>query len=518
MDENSPLQAPCSHPLAFGNPWHGSIVNSTLTLPDASTRMVPIPLTNDVFDFHVPGAAGGGSAPAPAGGIWRDYLLLYGTCNSVYGEAVSSWPVNWLFARSDGSRWLVSVTSAVTGIALSNAALVVDFSATRFGEFGGTGETIAFSLTLADRGLGNTLPAEITEALPASVSIGISDIASRGQKCCLMFYALKAGGENGTQRFPYGFFEVALSDTLFGSSTATLAYNIAAVAGTRANGGYTASGTPPSGCGSSVYNNNADVPVISAASAIMAAWYKADVLKPVYFNYAQPLTSTTYTWSNVGVSPCVGSFAIDYFTGAEFTVDYGTADFGVYSLSATADAELHGVATYPSVPTTTTEDTVVTLSAGATVLFNAERHISYGTAPSIGTSGTQNAAFSLWTTSVDGSTVYIAMNVDPTRFHPWAMGQPPLEMVRSDIADLNNAPQFFAKRAAANLILIGRTWIDKATLDRKTVIDRALTRNGAAAVAYPVPDNVTLGQISAAAQPVTGEIAIGADSAARGWV
>lgn len=519
MDKDSPIQAPHSRLVAFGSPWHGSILGPTLTLPDASTRTVPVPQVNDVFDFHVPGAPGSGGASAPTGGAWHDYLLLYGNCGAIYGKTVSTYPVNWLFARTDGSRWLISLTSAATGIALSGAALTISLRATRFGEFGGTVEVVNFSVTLSDRGLGNSLPSIIAEALPGSVNIGISDIASRGNKCCLMFYALKTGsGEHGTQRYPYGFFEVTLSDSSFSASTATVAYNIADVAGARVNGDYVNSGTPPTTCASpSTYTNNPTVPEIYILDAIMAAWYKADVLTPVPFNYSQPLTAGGYVWSLVGSSPCTGTFTVDYYSSGSSTVTYGSSDFGSYWFTMTGSQEGHGDRIYPDVPSNTYVDKAnVNMVNDTGYLFNYVRDLTLPGDIPFALSGTRNVQFT-GVGSVHFSIAYTAMSIDITRFHPWAIAQTPVEMWNS-VDELNYAPQPFAKRAAANLIIIGRTWVDKSTLDRKTIIDRVITKNGAATISYAVPDNVTLSQISASAHPVTGEVTIGADSAVRAWV
>lgn len=504
MDEINLGTAPLAEVVAWGNPWHGPIVDTTLTLPDSSTRTVPAPEHNAVFDFHVPGAPGGGGAPVPAGGEWRDYLLLYGDCRHVYGNEIAATAVNWLYASPDGSRWLVSVTSAVSGIALSSAALTINLSAKRFGEFGGTPETVNFSVTLANRGLGETLDADITGSIPSTVGIGISDLLPDGSKAVLMFQApiSASSGELNGQQFPLGFFEISLNSSSFPASTATLLYNIAQVAGTREAGTYIYSGG--FAVGETGYAT-ATAASSSVTNAIMAVWYTgAGAAAPVYFNYHQPLESST--WVNVGDGSGTESHS------ASLTATYGGGSWAAYTYAASLAYSGSDGSETLDIALTDNDGTIWTVDVNKTPGTDGNK------------SGTRNRTLQSWLgiSATPPDIGYEALSFGVTAYTPWATSLLPLDGANGLIAfydpEIYKAALVYCKRASARLFLICRTWIDHDTGARKTIIDKALTPGGLIEVGYAVPDDTLQRNLSAAWQPVTGDINIGSDGEVRAWV
>lgn len=525
MDEVALGIPPLGKVSAWGNPFHGTIVSSTLTLPNDETLTIPAATHNDCFIFRVPGAPGGGSAAVPAGGEWRDYLLLYGNCSAVYGKTISSNIVNWLYAHPDGSRWLITMNGG-TGIAFSNASLNLTFFAKRFGEIGAAAESIEFTLTLASRGLGEATPL-VDESLPASAMIGISDVTESGDKCCLMFWATKTGTEVEGQRFPYGFFEVVLSSTDFTASTATLVYDIADVAGARQEAFYDYTSPtfpPPPFCGSETASNTASAAAEYVDGAIVACWYDdTDVLKAITFTYNQPLVSSTPDIYSMSAS-CEYNYATEKTNNSEWSIVCGATGIGTYTITATADYYLKGLNTTPGdISLAWREESLdMLVAAGADTLFSMS-YFSYTDGAEPGnTDGALNERFDSWVTGVlPDFTVYTSLQVNLSRMHPWALYSAP-RVADHDIApfipEANDAPQLFAKRFSSTLIGFGRTWINRTTLERETRIDKFLTKSGLVANSYSVPVDIELRQLSATVHPVTFDVEIAPDGTARSFV
>ncbi len=509
---------------AWGNPYHGEIVGGTLTLPDASTRTVPATTSNACFDFHVPGAPGGGDAPVPAGGEWRDYVLLYGAGQVVYGKQVSTEAANWLYVRPDGSRWLIKLISPTSGITANGSSLTIYFTATRFGDLSGAPESgVNFNVTLTSRGMDTSGVSGLSN-VPSTVSLGISDISADGQKCCLMFYHTIAGDETGGQQFPVAFAELTLHATTWSSSTITLFRDIDDVAGTRATSSYTFTDGTPSPCSDTVSNTASGGGTRSVVDSVMACWYDGTgTLVPVHYNYAQPLTSSTLTkyW------PCAEYFTAVETRDAEFSLSYGAAAFGQYDLAFTHSYSKTSVVTAVGDPDdgSTTEVWSDSLMAGAAELWDVDitQNLSFSTRGVIYYDGALNSPWTGYQGLIlPGPTLYQALvPAYVGNLHPWALHFSP-ETADHDLAasdpDVNNAPLLFAKRCSPTLIIIGRTWVDRTSLDRETRIDKAITKHGAVNIAASIPVNTTLSQISAAVHPVTGDIIIGTDGVARAFV
>lgn len=509
---------------AWGNPYHGEIVGSTLTLPDASTRTVPATTSNACFDFHVPGAPGGGDAPVPAGGEWRDYVLLYGAGQVVYGKQVSTEAANWLYVRPDGSRWLIKLISPTSDITANGSSLTIYFTATRFGDLSGAPESgVNFNVTLANRGMDTSGVSSLT-SVPSTVSLGISDISSDGQKCCLMFYQTIAGDVLGGQRLPVAFAEITLHATTWSSSSIALFRDIDDVAGARASSSYTFTDGTPSPCSGTVSNTASGGGVNSIEDSVMACWYDgAGTLVPVHFNWTNPLTSSTFTkyW------PCAEYFTATETDDAEFSITYGAATFGEYALSFSHSYSKTATVTAVGDPDDGSISEVWTdsLTAGATELFGID--ITHGSDSAPTGVNYYNGAWNRdWIgysgLIYPGPVNYTALEgAYYTSLYAWTTTGGP-QLADHDLAafepEVNNAPKLFARLCSPTLILIGRTWINRITFEQEIRIDKAITKLGAVNIATSIPAGTTLSQISAAVHPVTGDIIIGTDGVARSFV
>lgn len=517
---------------AWGNPFHGKIVNGTLTLPNAETQTWPATQNNNCFVFRVPGAPGGNGADAPPGGEWRDYLLLYGNCQAVYSKQVSTSLVNWLYVRPDGSRWLIKLTSNAVGIATSSAALVMSFSASRFGEFSkDLLESFSFDLTLPDRGLDPALAGLYSGKIPASVNIGISDMTEDGSKCCLMFWQEKTGWpDQENQQYPYGFFEVSLDTSVFSLSTVALVYDLGDVYGTETAAFYDFEVEQPDplyGCYNSTWTNIPTGPRLARDDSVVAAWYINGVLTPVLFNDEQLTESdsgiyknspSSGWWQGFGCPDCnyrsetkfgqytatvgaVGVAEIAIVSDATYTIQGEQCregdNYGDHSW--TQNMSLNGVEVYTN---SDGEDLVVS-----------------PTFPGI--DGTYKGYI---------NTIYPTINPGYTDefdvFHP--APQPltfsgtvhkwdSLEEVMSNNGR-DEAPSLFIKRFSSTLLGYGRAWKSLTTGEKMIVIDKFLTKQGLVTNTVAIPPGTDLGQISATLQPVTGEIEIGFDGLPRSFV
>lgn len=524
--------------IDWGNPYHGSIVNATLTIDGGGgTRTVPATTTNDCFLFRVPGAPGGVGDTAPPAGAWRDYLLLYGKGKAVYEKAISTADVNWLFCRADGTRWLIRITSSTSGITLSGASLAINFSATRFGDIvdaaSASPEVVNFTLTLADRGLDtSTVDAAVGEYFASSVSIGISDITPRGDKCCLMFYTTETGTENNNQRFPYAFFEVVMDDssiTNFSTCSIAMVYDIADVAGSRADDLYQyVQDTPPPlpFCDDVGYHQVIDGTGFTVTDSIIAAWYdELDALFPVHFNYDEPFVAGSGVIVGGSYPPdCYGYAPYDtlWTDHSEWSATIGATAFGVHSMAFQLDWVVEGEI-YSLGPGSWDHTTLdINLVDGDSNTLFAASYASDGNGSALSIQGSLNTRFTSWLSFSDPSTqIHHACFFGTAGMYPWALVESPVLMdldVSGSIPELNNAPFPFVKRFSSTLIGIGRTWVDKDSEERITHIDKFLTKSGFVDNTYSVPVDITLGNISASIQPVTLEIAIGSDGLYRSFV
>lgn len=513
----------------WGNPYHGPIVGNTLTLADATTLTVPATANNACFYFKVPTAPGaldenGDPVPAPVpGGEWRDYMLLYGNCDAIYCKDVSTSAVNWLYSHPDGSRWLIKLTSSSSGIATGSASLGLNWSAVRFGEMGGEPETINFTLTLADRGLDTTaIDPHITVSPSITLSIGISDIASDGSKCCLMFYLDGSGGESGNQRFPYAFFEVAINSTAFASSSVAIIYDMEAVGGVRNESlySYAMDALPPLPyCDDVPYHTYSSGYGFKVVDNIIACWYDtAGEIQPIMFNYDEPFFPATAQVVGGSTSTC-GDYSVAETNHAEYSINYGSPWFGIYTLNMVTDHVKEGVYHRPGTSSVSENFTFSFYNADAT-LFEMTYYIASGSTSNI--VGEVNRRFTDWVSgALPDTSIYACLVVATSGMHAWSLAYTPVRAY-NDLADFipeaNNAPQIFAKRFSPTLIGFGRTWINRTSLQRETRIDKFLTKAGMVSNSYSVPLDITLAEISATIHPVTLELSIGSDSAYRSFV
>lgn len=496
MNENDYTPAPLGKPVVFGNPWHGEVRNAVLTLPDSTTKTVPI-TPNDghgaCWVFRVPGAPGSAGADAPPGGEWRDYLLGYARGNVVYQKLVNSNPINWLCMGNDGSRWMLSVTSSVTGIAMGNASLALNFFAERFGEFGVSPETYNFTLTLPNRGLSHP-----TATLPTSVNLGFSDATENGQKAVLLFYT--AGADDfAHQRMPYGFAEVVLNPDDFASSTISLLYNTESVSGILAGFTYDVT-APPTGpdCEYSItLNGTPQAPEWKAENAILSVWYdSAGALKTVFYSFKIPLTAWTYSQFNFDTVNVPSN--CDDCTGDALEVVNQTITIDGFILPISV--ERHGVSTMTDfgneVGTTTTQ-----IEIGEIYSRNAVYGAGFGC----------DIGIKRFLALSDHSYINIQCTKIPfDEMHPWIgpFEQKAESLPASQAAAWNDEPLIFVRVLSPTLIVMGLMWDDSGTTRIK--LFRAITKFGHLAINQEFA-GVSRSDIMGCIHPVTGQIIFATD-------
>lgn len=127
---------PASRPIRIGQPYHGLLRGSVLSLSTGGTLQwldgsVPDPdsTSGDCYVLRVPGTPAVGLAPgevaaeAAAGRQWRDYALLTGRARAYAGIAVGS--KAWLYADAEGAVWRIEC-DMLDGASLTPTRLVPD--------------------------------------------------------------------------------------------------------------------------------------------------------------------------------------------------------------------------------------------------------------------------------------------------------------------------------------------------------------------------------------------------------
>ncbi len=127
---------PASRPIRIGQPYHGLLRGSVLSLSTGGTLQwldgsVPDPdsTSGDCYVLRVPGTPAVGLAPgevaaeAAAGREWRDYALLTGRARAYAGIAVGS--KAWLYADAEGSVWRIEC-DMLDGASLTPSRLAPD--------------------------------------------------------------------------------------------------------------------------------------------------------------------------------------------------------------------------------------------------------------------------------------------------------------------------------------------------------------------------------------------------------
>lgn len=154
-----------AHPLArlasFGNPWHGTVTGTTLTLTvnDATMDWPQITLAPEKFRWskwfnevtglyedrqfweadrfgytyrvRFSGGTGGVAADSGSGRHWLSDALLSGPARQLYGHDMDG----WIWQRDDGSRWRVASTLDESARRSWDDPLLIDFTFSPMGRF-----------------------------------------------------------------------------------------------------------------------------------------------------------------------------------------------------------------------------------------------------------------------------------------------------------------------------------------------------------------------------------------------
>lgn len=464
MNEKDIAPAPIGKVLVFGNPWHGVVREDVLTMPGGATKSVPT-APNDghggCWKFQVPGAPGLGEAVADPGEQWLDYLLYYGRGNVVYHKTVNSNLINWFCLGDDGTRWLVSVTSATSGIPSGTASLGVTFQAKRFGDIGVAAESHSFTLTLANRGL-----AHATETLPSTVSMGFCDANATGKKAVLMFFTPGAG-EYANQRLPLAFFEVTLDPANFASSSIGLLYNTDQVSGTATGTPWLVESDTGADCDYSI--SVWGTPLVSDwgyMNSIMTVWYSsAGAATPIYHSHKVPLSA--WSWSEYNLDTVNIPSNCDDCTGDATEFVNKKLQWDGWELPVSVNR--HGVGEIVNFNV---------VSGSTTTLINVGSHYnrSYEWAAGFGC-----AIGTLQYLDLSPS-AYLNIQCTSTnvpRLHPWlgpATAKPVITSPANQASAWQDDPMIFTRILSPTFIVVGLAWLESGI--KKIKLIRAITKIG----------------------------------------
>ena len=186
-------------PAAFGHARHGIARGSTLRRLDGVMEPYASPGGGDVLLFKRPGLPAVPAALAAAAGAGREfrtYALISGNTHILHSKPLSAADVAaWLYLAPDGTRWLVKITTPTTATDLTPGAsfsMTVTFA--RFGEFGGTPQTVSRTQTISDDVFGedkDTYAGHLTGINQVTChDIGtyrmrLEDVARTGGKACI---------------------------------------------------------------------------------------------------------------------------------------------------------------------------------------------------------------------------------------------------------------------------------------------------------------------------------------------
>lgn len=102
----------------WGNPFHGLVVGSSLTLPNSATKTWAQPVGGDCDVVRAPGQPAVSRTPAQlaedatAGFQWRNYSLISGSARQFYGRDLGG--SAWIYVPSPGNAFVIKHTGTTT--------------------------------------------------------------------------------------------------------------------------------------------------------------------------------------------------------------------------------------------------------------------------------------------------------------------------------------------------------------------------------------------------------------------
>lgn len=141
----------------MGDPWHGvwdGPSNNITTIPGPVVACPGVPphggfpprRHGDCYKIAVPGtpATSSDAADATAGRTWLNYGLITGAKHRLYGEQLGE--KSWIYAASDGTRWLAEFTTLTADVDAGTADITLVL--TEFGIFGAASAPVTQTFTL----------------------------------------------------------------------------------------------------------------------------------------------------------------------------------------------------------------------------------------------------------------------------------------------------------------------------------------------------------------------------------
>lgn len=204
--------------IRWGSPWHGLCRDGVLTLPNGATKILTQPIGGEVSTLIVPGHPVNALTPAEvaadlaAGMVWFDYALLSGTTRAVYGKPLGSIN-NWIWARSAGERWKVSIgTAPPISITATSLAYSIVITLTEYGKLvTSTAAAVTHTFTVS----GTLSGTWDYGTVGFSTTVGVADVSSDGRQVILQVNRPGIPSRKGAQ----GFILLNLIDTASGSVT-----------------------------------------------------------------------------------------------------------------------------------------------------------------------------------------------------------------------------------------------------------------------------------------------------------
>lgn len=187
-------------------PFHGLVVDGTLTLPNSDTMVYPDPDNVDVFRYKGPHSWTPSRSAADItddtanGYTWLDYAILAGSGFQYAGENIGG----WIWADSDGVQW--KVTTDLTSKSPASAPINATVTFTKWGMIGAAAETHTVNVSLAD--LEQTGHAALRTEGNGGDTILLCDVAPDGSKAA---FVMGTSGADFLRCYSLGFLELQLS-------------------------------------------------------------------------------------------------------------------------------------------------------------------------------------------------------------------------------------------------------------------------------------------------------------------
>lgn len=213
-----------------GPPFHGVVVDGTLTLPNSGTMAYTDPDNPDTFRFKGPHSwtpnrsAGDITDDTTNGYQWLDYAILAGSGFQYAGSNIGG----WMWTDSAGNNWKVTTTLTAQDPGTTPINATVTF--TKWGMIGAAAETHTVNISISD--IQQTGFASLRTEGDGGDIILLCDVSPDGSKAA---FVMGLSGSDFIRTYSLGFLEITLS----GSGSGVTASLAVARSRTQTLGNYT---------------------------------------------------------------------------------------------------------------------------------------------------------------------------------------------------------------------------------------------------------------------------------------